>query len=187
VPRDRGARIVALDISANELARPDQADDVALADVAEHLPFPDGSVDLIVSRALLEHVNGVPAAAGHMTRVLKPEGRALHLIPARDSLFGLAARLLPFQQLLFLLHRVSPDTRGQVEFEVQYDHCYASALERVFRGNGFRHIEVRACWSQSGYFFPCSPVYAIVALYQTIVRRVVARDPAAYLIVEATR
>ncbi len=187
VPRERGARIVAVDISSEELALNDQVDATAVANVAEHLPFEDGSVDLIVSRALLEHVDGVPDAARHMARVLKPGGRALHFIPARYSLFGLTARLLPFQPLLKLLHVVSPETRGQVEFEVEYDHCYASALQDVFRDAGFRRVDVATCWSQSGYFFPCTPLYVIVALYQEVTRRLRARDLAAYVIVEASR
>jgi len=187
VPRERGVRIVAVDISADELALNEQVDETAVANVAEHLPFDDASVDLIVSRALLEHVDGVPDAARHMARVLKPGGRALHFIPARYSLFGLTARLLPFQPLLKLLHLVSPETRGQVEFEVEYDHCYASALEEVFHDAGFRRVDVATCWSQSGYFFPCYPLYVVVALYQAVTRRLGARDLAAYVIVDASR
>jgi ubiquinone/menaquinone biosynthesis C-methylase UbiE len=187
VPRERGVRIVAVDISPEELALNEQVDETAVANVAEDLPFDDASIDLIVSRALLEHVDGVAEAARHMARVLKPDGRALHFIPARYSLFGLAARLLPFRPLLTLLHLVSPETRGQVEFEVEYDHCYASALEEVFRDAGFRRVDVATCWSQSGYFFPCSPLYVVVALYQEVTRRLGVRDLAAYVIVEASR
>src|SRR5919202_589481 len=59
VPRERGVRLVAVDISEEELAHNTAADATAVADVANGLPFPDESVDLLVSRVVLEHVDGV--------------------------------------------------------------------------------------------------------------------------------
>ena len=82
--------------AAPELAANGDVAETPAADVAAALPLPDASADLILSRALLEHVHGVPAAIGHMARVLQPGGVALHLVPCRYSLFGMAARLLPF-------------------------------------------------------------------------------------------
>jgi SAM-dependent methyltransferase len=122
IPRDRGIRIVAVDISPEELARNSDVDETRVADVAQGLPFGVGEVDLVVTRTLLEHVNGVAPAVRHIGRILKPNGTTLHLIPGRYSLFGLAARLLPFGPLKWLLHAVRPETRGQVEFPVYYDH-----------------------------------------------------------------
>jgi ubiquinone/menaquinone biosynthesis C-methylase UbiE len=64
--------------------------------------MPDASSDLILSRALLEHVDDVPAAIREMARVLLPGGTALHFMPCRYSIFGIGARLLPFDLLLRL-------------------------------------------------------------------------------------
>jgi ubiquinone/menaquinone biosynthesis C-methylase UbiE len=187
IPRDRGVSVVAVDISADELALNKQVDKTVVADVADTLPFNDASVDLLVSRALLEHVDGVPQAARNMSRVLKPGGVALHFIPARYSLFGIFARTMPFKPTLWLLHRISPKTRGQVEFKVYYDHCYASAIEKAFLDAGFSKVNVETCWSQSDYFFALFPLYVAVSLYQGLVRRLQLRDLAAYLIVRAER
>jgi SAM-dependent methyltransferase len=99
-------KLVAIDISPEELALNADVTETYVADVAACLPMPDASVDLILSRALLEHVNGVPAAIRHMARVLRPGGVALHLVPCRYSLFGTAARLLPFGPLLWLTHAI---------------------------------------------------------------------------------
>src|SRR5436190_10074770 len=92
VPLGKAIHLVAVDISAEELALNTSVDETHVGNVAEGLPFPDQSVDLILSRALLEHVDDVPSAIRHMARVLKPGGVALHFVPARYSLFGLAAR-----------------------------------------------------------------------------------------------
>lgn len=81
--------------------------ETCVADVSSELSFRPESVDLILSRALLEHVQGVPAAVEHMAHVLKPGGVALHLVPCRFPLFGFAARILPFGPLLRLTHLIS--------------------------------------------------------------------------------
>ena len=44
----------------------------------EKLPFTDGSFDLIETRAVLEHVGNIEAAAREMARVLRPGGVAIH-------------------------------------------------------------------------------------------------------------
>ena len=49
-------KLIAVDISANELALNADVAETRVADVANELPMPDGSVDLILSRVLLEHV-----------------------------------------------------------------------------------------------------------------------------------
>lgn len=46
--------------------------------VGEHLPFDDGSVDLIVCHTVIEHVKDVDAVISEMARVLSPNG-VVHL------------------------------------------------------------------------------------------------------------
>jgi ubiquinone/menaquinone biosynthesis C-methylase UbiE len=104
VPRERDVRLVAVDISAVELSHNHDADETAVADVARGLPFADGEVDLLVSRVLLEHVDGVPAAIQHIARVMKPGGRTIHFMPGRNARFALAARMLQFGAPVRLLH-----------------------------------------------------------------------------------
>jgi SAM-dependent methyltransferase len=180
-------KLIAVDVSAEELALNEDVAEKRVADVAAGLPMPDESADLILSRALLEHVQGVPAAIGHMGRVLKPGGVALHLVPCRYSLFGLAARVLPFGPLLKLVHLVMPWTRGNVEFPVVYDHCYPQALERVFRDAGFSQVEVWITWAQPGYFEAAYPAFLLHALYEWLVRHLKLRGLAAYVVIRATR
>jgi ubiquinone/menaquinone biosynthesis C-methylase UbiE len=187
IPRDRGVRIVAVDISDDELSANQDVDECRVADVSHRLPFQDGEVDLLVSRALLEHVDGVPHAVNEMGRVLRPGGTALHFIPCRNSLFGLAARLLPFGPLKRLLHFVRPETRGVVEFDIHYDSCVPGIMRKLFLASGFSEVEVSICWSQSGYFLPIFPLYLPVAAYQWMAKTLRLESLAAYMIVRATR
>lgn len=187
VDRGRGARIVAVDSSAAELAANADVDERRTADAAGSLPFADGEVDLLVSRAVLEHVDGVAAAAREMHRALAPGGRTLHLASCRYALFAIGARLLPQRLLLRALHALVPATRGVVEFDVFYDHCHPRALERVFADAGFHDVQVRCCWSQTDYFTPCFPVFLLVAAYQELARALGLRTLAAYVVLSATR
>jgi SAM-dependent methyltransferase len=186
VPKDR-LRVIAVDISLEELAMNSDVNETCVADVAERLPFPPSSADLILSRALLEHVQGVPSAVEQMAQVLKPGGIALHLVPGRFSLFGLAARLLPFGPLLQLTHLVMPESRGQVEFPVVYDHCWPQALEKAFRSAGFSDVRSEITWACPGYFEAVFPLFVLHACWEWAIRRLRIRSLAAYTVVYAIR
>ena len=147
-------RLIAVDISPEELALNEDAAEKYTADVAAGLPLPTSSVDLILSRALLEHVADVPAAVRHMARVLKPGGVALHFVPGRYSLFGMLARVLPFDPLVRLVHAVMPWTRDHVGFPIYYDSCYPQALKREFLGSGFSEVKTWITWAQPGISKP---------------------------------
>lgn len=179
--------LVAVDVSPEELALNRDVSETLVADVAAGLPLPTASVDLILSRALLEHVVGVPASIRHMARVLKPGSVALHLVPCRYSLFGTAARVLPFGPLVRLLHLVMPWTHGHVGFPVHYDHCYPQALEREFRAAGFSQVQLWVTWAQSGYFEIAYPLFLLHAAYEWTVRHLGLQRLAAYTVVRATR
>lgn len=180
-------RLVAIDISPEELALNSDVSETHVADVARGLPMPDASVDLVLSRALLEHVDGVPSAIRHMARVLVPGGVALHFVPCRYSLFGMAARLLPFGPILRLTHLLAPLSRGVVGFPIHYDHCYPQALEREFRAAGFADVQLEYTWACSGYFTGVYPLFLLHAVYEKVVRRLRIRRLASYTLVRATR
>jgi SAM-dependent methyltransferase len=185
-PRGR-LRLVAVDIAPEELAHNTDVTETWVADVAKGLPLASASADIILSRALLEHVDGVPEAVRHMARALRPGGVALHFVPCRYSLFGMAARLLPFGPLLWMTHKLAPWTRGIVGFPVHYDHCYPGALERAFLAAGFSQVELDYTWACSGYFRSVYPAFIVHAVYELLVRRLGMRELASYVLVRATR
>jgi ubiquinone/menaquinone biosynthesis C-methylase UbiE len=187
VDRSRGIRIVAVDVSQAELDANETVDETRLANVAEGLPFRDGEVSLLVSRTLLEHVKGVPAAIGHIGRVVAPGGCTIHLVPCRNALFALAARAIPWRIAKPALDRLVPAAKGVVEFEPYYDSCEPDELERLFREAGFSKVEVWVCWGQTGYFEAFFPAFLAVWAYQALMRRLGIRRLAAYAVVEAVR
>lgn len=181
-------KVIAVDISAEELELNKDVDDTYVADVSKEIPLPDASVDLILSKALLEHVDGVPAAIGEMGRVLRPGGTALHLVPCRYSLFGIGARLLPFGPLLKLTLKLAPWFQTEnFGFAVYYDHCYPSALRHELEKAGFSNIELQVSYACEKFFVGVYPIYLLHAAYEQVVRRLRIRQLAAYTIVKAVR
>jgi ubiquinone/menaquinone biosynthesis C-methylase UbiE len=187
VDRSNGTRIVAVDISDEELRANDSVDETVVADVSAGLPFSDGMVSLLVSRTLLEHVRDVPAAIGHIGRVTGAGGRTIHLVPCRNSLFAIAARIVPWRFAKRLVHLLLPASQGVVEFEPFYDHCEPEELERLFRAAGFDEVRVEVCWAQADYFYAFFPLFLMVWGYQSLLKRLGVRRLAAYAIVDGVR
>jgi ubiquinone/menaquinone biosynthesis C-methylase UbiE len=180
-------RLVAVDISAEELAANTDVSEVVVADISKSIPIQSHSANLLLSRALLEHVVDVPSAVKEMARVLTPGSTALHFVPCRYSLFGTAARIFPFEKLLRVTHIFMPWTHGQIEFPVKYDHCWPEALEAAFRSAGFATVETEVVWAQPGYFETIYPLFLMHALYEKVVRTLNLRKLASYTVVRAVR
>jgi SAM-dependent methyltransferase len=54
-----------------------------------NIPFPDGSIDLVLATDIIEHVDDDELALREIRRVLTRNGRALVTVPAFESLWGL--------------------------------------------------------------------------------------------------
>jgi SAM-dependent methyltransferase len=80
-----GAQVWGVDIEHEHVAQAVRnAPDGALCQAAgEHLPYPDGSFDLVLSHEVVEHVQDDCAYAAEMMRVLRPGGRAIVFCPNR--------------------------------------------------------------------------------------------------------
>jgi len=70
--------------------------------IADQIPFPDGSFDVVTMLAVLEHLSNPEVVLGEIDRVLKADGRLLLTVPSR-----LAKPILEF--LAFQLHLVSTE------------------------------------------------------------------------------
>lgn len=187
VDRSGGTRIVAVDLSPEELAANRDVDETRVANVAEGLPFEPGEVALLVSRTLLEHVQGVPAAIGHIGEAIGPGGRTIHLVPCRNALFALVGRFVPWRLAKPAVDLLIPSAKGVIEFEPFYDHCDPPTLERLFGQAGFSRVEVEVCWAQTDYFQAFFPAFLAVWAYQALMRRLGVCRLATYAIVDAVR
>lgn len=101
--------------------------------VKEHLPFPDGYFDLIVSWAVFEHISTPSSVASELSRVLKPGGWICAWTPCKWSYFSIAARIIPKR----FHSRLAAITTGRLEkdiFPTVYKLNTIRDISKHFRG-----------------------------------------------------
>jgi ubiquinone/menaquinone biosynthesis C-methylase UbiE len=91
---------------------------------AEELPFADGSFDLVSCTGSLEHVSDIDRAVREMSRVAKPSGRVLVVVPNSRFVFAFVTHLR---------QRFFPDESQPVERLAS-----RSEWEEVLTRNGLR-------------------------------------------------
>ncbi len=118
-----GAHFVGLDVMPEMalLARRAVPSVPILVGDGRRLPFGDASFDVVVSRAVLQHIDDLDAVVGEVKRVLRRGGRFLLLVPVSsapiDFARAVASRLVP--------------ERARVSGQVRNRRDYARALERA--------------------------------------------------------
>ena len=186
-PAGAEMRIVAVDVSAEELALNRDADETIVADASEGLPFADESVDLIVSRVTLEHLPDVGSFVRDTARVLTPGGWCVHLFAGRKAPYALANRSLPPAVASRLIHLLVPGSEGVLGFRAYYDKCSPGGVERLLRESGFENVGVEVGYEQAFYFDFFLPLYVVAALYDAAVRRLGLRELGSLILVSAQK
>lgn len=180
-------RIVAVDVSHDEIKHNRDVDEARVANIMERLPFAPAEVDMIVSRSVLEHLTDLEAFVANSRTALKPGGYFIHLVPARFAPFAVINRALPAAFSKRLLYFFHPKVRGICGFPAFYDRCYHSALTRLLDAHGFDVEDSVVSYYQSRYFDFFFPAYLLSALYELVVRAAGRRDLAAYVLVVARK
>lgn len=180
-------RIVALDIDESQLQANKAADFRAVADAARALPLADRSVDLVVTRSVMEHLPDTKRFLDESFRVLKPGRCAIHVFPCRNAPFALLNRVLPKPLSKWLLATFFAQWKGEVGFPAFYKNCtYREILQRLAEvGYTIDRIELR--YYQAIYYKFFFPVYLLMLLYDYALWRLDARRLACQILVVAHR
>jgi len=120
---------------------------------AEHLPFADGSFDLVLGHAVLHHIPDLPRAFAEFERVLAPGGTVLFAgEPSRygDRLANVpkrfAATVAPLWRRAIGVGRTTTADGGEPDAALERVvdiHAFAPGeLSRVARGAGFQDVRV---------------------------------------------
>lgn len=108
----RFARVFAIDPEH----RPACADGFVFA-VAEALPFPDSTFDLVVSNCVFEHLRDRRRGLKEIVRVLRPGGYTAHIVPARfwktaSLLFNPVGYPMRVAEKWWAMHQVRPESQA---------------------------------------------------------------------------
>jgi SAM-dependent methyltransferase len=181
-----GVRIIAVDISEDELAKNHDVDEKRVADVTKDLPFKTGEVDMVVSHSLFEHLRDSEAFVVNSSRVLKPGGYFIHLFASKFAPFAIANQLLPAVLSKRLLKMLKPEAT-RVGFDAYYDRTYASATKRLLIRHGFEIVSLKTRYYQSRYWDFFVPLFLMSVLYELAIYAIDAQDLAASVLVVATK
>jgi SAM-dependent methyltransferase len=180
-------RIVAVDVSEEEIKHNHDVDETRVANIMERLPFAPGEVDMIVSRSVLEHLTDLESFVANSHTALKSGGYFIHLIPARYAPFAVINRALPAwfsKKVLYFFH---PKVKGICGFPAFYDRCSHSAFTRVLDAQGFEVEDSIVSYYQSRYYDFFFPAYLLSALYEMVAKASGQKDLAAYLLIVARK
>ena len=152
--RARGLDYTINDISAEELAAAPEGFRKARFDIAGDLSEPDAEgaqFDLMFSRMVFEHVDGVPRAWANMHKLLAPGGVAFAYFPCLYAWPFLINKLIPESVSSRIVRALYPHRRdgaGDPKFPAHYDHCVAreQTLRPMLEAAGFREIHIRPFW-----------------------------------------
>lgn len=180
-------RIVCVDVSGDEMQFNRDVDEKRVCDIMQDLPFEAESVDLLVSRSVLEHLEQQDRFLANSYRVLKPGGVCVHLFPSKYALFALINQMLPAKISRWLVNSVFEGTKGILGFPAIYDKTYDTAFRSALAAAGLSVEEIQNGYYQSSYFSFFVPFFLISAFYEMCVMRLGIRNLCAYLLVIARK
>lgn len=168
--RGRAARLVGVDlvdftteVAGIELIKGDLA----------RVPLPDGSVDLIMSRSVMEHVTDPLAVYTELGRLLRPGGRLIFLTANLWDYAALIAKAIPNRFHPWIVSR----TEGRAEqdvFPTAYRTNTRRAVERWAAATGFQVESVRHLSQYPNYFMFSAPLFLLATAYEKTIRKVEA-------------
>src|SRR5262249_48012361 len=147
-----GTRIVAVDVSEDEIRHNTDVDEARVGDIVRDLPFASGEVDMVVSRSVLEHLEDLDAFVAGAARVLRSGGHFVHLFPSRFAPFAIINRALPNWMGRRVMHLLHPRSVGINGFPAFYDRCYDSAVRSVLAARGMEIVDLKLSFYQSRYY-----------------------------------
>lgn len=180
-------KIIAVDVSGEELKKNLDVDEKRVADIMQSLPFEREEVDIITSRAVLEHLERLDHFINNSTAILKENGYFIHLFPSKFSPFAIINQLLPKWISRKLLYYIRPEHRETCGFDAFYNKCYYSGIKTLLEQHDFEIIEIYFSYYQSPYFNFLVPLFLISAIYEIILNLINAKNLCAYLLVVARK
>ena len=182
-----GITLIGADISAEELRHNPYVHRALVCDVSRSIPLPDSSVDMVVSRSVLEHIPNVESFTREAMRLLRPGGWFIHALPARFAPFAIANSLLPESVKTRLLRAVHDDYNGICGFPAVYDRCWPTGIQNVVRAVGFELKELRCEFYSSDYYNFFLPAFLVSLVYDSFTKTVGIRNLCAQMLVIAQK
>ena len=124
--------------------------------------------DLIISKAVLEHVQDNDASVKQMYQALRTGGYAIHYLPSKYHPYSLALRLLGPKWQRRLIKALRPWAANETGYPAFFDKCSPKEMKRLFQGKGFDYVKIKPFFRANDYFRFFLPFYITVTFWENI-------------------
>ena len=160
-------RLIGVDLVDFTVSSPDL--ELYKADIS-CVPLPDSSVDLVMSRSVMEHVKQPLAAFREMHRLLKPGGHFIFLTANLWDYVSIAAGLIPNRFHPWIVSHIA-GRRIENVFPTQYRCNTSSAIRRCARLSGFRVGKLQYLSQYPAYFMFNGFLFLLGTGYEKFINR----------------
>jgi SAM-dependent methyltransferase len=134
------------------------------------IDLPDGCVDLVVSRAVMEHVVDPDSVYAEFARILRSDGRLVFLTANKWDYASLIARIVPNRLHPWIVSRT--EGRSEVDvFPTAYRSNSRRAISRLAHRHGFIVEEFRYIGQYPSYFMFSGVLFLAATAYQKLIER----------------
>ena len=155
--RSRGIRLIGVDIDPGELALNPSLDESYAFDVCDSLGVADDTIDLILCRAVVEHLHDTEGFLRNAYSALKPGGKLALVFANSWAPPIILNRMLPARLSRKLLYALVPNSQGYQGFKAFYDKCTHSKFRKTaLKCNFTIDYQYNSYYSSSyfQFFFP---------------------------------
>jgi len=166
--RGRAARLIGVDLV--DYTSEVEGIELIKGDLAS-VPLPDASVDLIMSRSVMEHVTDPIAVYTELGRLLRPGGGLIFLTANLWDYAALIAKAIPNRMHPWIVAR----TEGRAEedvFPTAYKTNTRGAVARWAAATGFEIESFRHLSQYPNYFMFSAPLFLVATAYEKAIRKV---------------
>jgi SAM-dependent methyltransferase len=132
--------------------------------------LPDGSVDVIMSRSVMEHIAHPAAVYREMSRVLRPNGDFIFLTGNLWDYSAIIAKLVPNRHHPWIVAHTQ-GRAGRDTFPVQYRTNTRRAVKRYAAGAGLDVVSVDYLGQYPAYFLFNGPLFLLATGYEKLINR----------------
>jgi SAM-dependent methyltransferase len=169
-------KLIGVDIDPGELALNPMLDEAITTDICDTLGVPDASADLVLCRAVVEHLRDTAAFLENVRAALRPGGRAVFVFANKWAPPMVLNRMIPHRVAEKLLLALVPGTAGYGGFRAHYDKCSHSAFRRELRRLNFEIEYDYSSYYSSSYFQFFLPIHFLSILLDLLRQALTIRN-----------
>jgi SAM-dependent methyltransferase len=179
--------IIGTDILEDQMRENGVVDARVVADACRGLPFHDESLDMVITRSVMEHLPDNQRFLNECRRVLRRGGLAFCVMPSRRAPFALLNRVMPEKLKRALLFTFFPQWRDDCGFPALYDRCAWPDMPNAFKAAGFTIERIELRYYQSVYFKFLVPLFLLSVFYDFVLWGLSARRLCSQMFIVARR